>query len=196
MKATDFEKLASEITGKKITIWLLKDQTAKKYYEKSYIKFDTIQENTIYGISVESNTIDFDLKVGKIENLLKTFVTQYLNKYVVGSIYFAPNGDFMKHTKETAISTLHNLSVRNAYLLCYSTNYGIGVWNIFVSKKVFNDLVELIKKQLVSEDISYNNEYSEAHWVYRFKFSGGALDHNLMVEKLKLFVKVLGDSSR
>jgi hypothetical protein len=44
----------------------------------------------------------------------------------------------------------------------------------------------LIKKQLVSENISYKNEYSEAHWVYRFKFSGGALDHNLMIEKLKL----------
>jgi hypothetical protein len=98
---------------------------------------------------------------------------------------YISEGEFIKHTKETAFRTLHNLSIRNAYLLCYSTNYGIGVWNIFVCKDIFKSLVDLIRNELVNENVSYANEYSEAHWVYRFKFSGSAIDHNLMEEKLK-----------
>jgi hypothetical protein len=49
----------------------------------------------------------------------------------------------------------------------YNTTYGVG---IFMPSWCENQINEL-KTRLDSLNIKYTTQYSEAHWVYRFKFS-------------------------
>ena len=186
MNARNFEKIVSEISGRKIFISELVNQDAKKWYDKKYVDTDIIKEGTIYGVCVDDvRMICFDLKVGKFENLLKTFVTQYVNKYLCTTWRIDEDGSFVKHTKETAKSSLHEVSPRYGYLCAYSTQYGIGVWNLFVNA----DAKELIKRELskllTESNVTFKNEYSDAFWAYRFKFSGNYLDHNIILKKLE-----------
>lgn len=184
MKVIDFAIITKDITGKSINILILKNQDEKKWYQKEYEKTDEINENTVYGVSFD-RTLQFDLRVGKIENLLKTFVTQYINKYLMTIEYIDENGLFAKHTKETAGKTLNNIHPRNGYLYAYSTNYGIGVHNVYVCKTTQKKVNDAIKEILTSSDIEFKNELSDALWVYRHKFSGSYLDHNLIIEEMK-----------
>lgn len=64
--------------------------------------------------------------------------------------------------------------------LAYPTTYGIGVFIIFGGKRTGQE-IELIKKELESRNIQYQNEFSKAHWVYRFKISKAKEN----IEKLK-----------
>ena len=51
----------------------------------------------------------------------------------------------------------------------YPTTYGIGVWLFynFHAKENIQQVEEIMKER----DIEYYNEYSDKHWVYRFKVS-------------------------
>lgn len=191
MLSKNFEAIAKDITGVNIEILVLENQAAKKWYEKTYIKTDRISENTIYGISIE-NSVAFDLKVGKIESLLRTFITQYINKYML-STYCVENGELVKHTKETALRTLSNVQPRHAYMCAYSTNYGVGVWVFYVKKETIETVNNAIFSILKAKGINYNNEYSEAGWVYRHKFSGSYQDHNIIINEL---AKVLSEKTQ
>lgn len=51
----------------------------------------------------------------------------------------------------------------------YPTTYGIGVWVIYNS--FAKDEIGEITKILDERGIEYYNEFSEAHWTYRFKIS-------------------------
>lgn len=50
----------------------------------------------------------------------------------------------------------------------YPTSYGVGVEVIFGERKETNEAIEHF---LQDEGIEYTNEYSNARWVYRYKFS-------------------------
>jgi hypothetical protein len=183
MKAIDFETIIKDITGNDLKVRLLENQDAKKWYEKIYVKCDIITEQTIYGIFFDGHII-YDFKLGKIESLLKTFITQYVNKHLVKTCYLK-DGNIINHTKETAFKTLSNIQPRNAFMCAYSTNYGVGTWNIYIpleSKKLLNDTIKSI---LINKGIEFKNEFSEAGWVYRHKFSGNYQDHNLIIDEIK-----------
>jgi hypothetical protein len=58
------------------------------------------------------------------------------------------------------------LKIQNARF--YTTSYGLGVDVIFGNK---TDTIDTIRKHLEANNILFSEEYSEAHWVYRFKIS-------------------------
>lgn len=191
MERIEFNNLIKTITNiKDIELFILENQDAKKWYEKTYnSNFTTITENTTYGI-VFDNVVQFDFKIGKLDNLFKTFITQFISKHLT-KIPYLENGDFKYHTKESALRTLQINSNRLGFELCYSTNYGIGVWQILIPKDKLEAMKLKIEILLKSKGIQFKNEYSEARWVYRYLIDGSYLDHNILVDKLrqiKIFV--------
>ncbi len=175
----EFESLVSDIlhvSGYEeiVKLWLLENQSAKKSYEKKYIPFIDIEEDTIYGVSLNGN-IEFDIKVGKIESLLKTFITQFSSKYK--SIVLS-GGEFKDETKEdirkNIISKNQN---RVSDGLFYTTLYGIGFWAIFCRKADYKDLSGL-SEYLKSKGVTFRNEWSEACWSFRFVICGSIELHN------------------
>jgi hypothetical protein len=53
----------------------------------------------------------------------------------------------------------------------YATTYGIGVESLWVSSKNLKENQASIENELDSLGIKYTTEYSEAHWVFRYKIS-------------------------
>ena len=184
MDLTYFETLISTLTGRKIKVYILENQQAKKWWDKKYIETNSIEEDTIYGISID-NSIAFDFKTGKIDSFLKTFVTQYISKYAI-TCYVLINGEMVKPTKEQAFNNLKlsNSERLGAYLF-YSTNYGIGFWQIFTSNNAKEKATNILFNLLKTKNIIWTNEDSEAGWVYRTKFAGSYLDHNEVIKELQ-----------
>jgi len=56
----------------------------------------------------------------------------------------------------------------------YPTSYGIGVETIYKMTGNFDQICALIEKKLNSFGIKYKTEYSDAHWVFRYKISQSA----------------------
>ena len=126
MKKIDFEKLINEILKEygfeyEIRLGLLIDQNAKKWYDKKYrFDFDEITENTKYCVYYD-NMVEFDIKVGKIDNLLKSFLTQFSSKV---QIY---KGDGVWFSKKEIFNGIVEKNTNRVYSgLFYTTLYGIG----------------------------------------------------------------------
>jgi len=172
MKKQEFEQLVSDITGETITLWILKNQNAVKWYDKKYLKnFDTITPETKYGVSVnDGSMIDFDFKSGKnIDNLLKTFITQYASK---NQQYGIVDGEVRRLNKKEVLDKIVERNQDRVHKgLFYTTLYGIGLWDFFNSTMVHNLLDKEMGSFLKSKGIEYSNEYSDAAWVYRYKFT-------------------------
>lgn len=63
---------------------------------------------------------------------------------------------------------LFDNNINNNFII-YPTTYGIGVWCIFNwnAEKYISQVTEIMERN----GIEYQNEYSDAFWVYRFKIS-------------------------
>lgn len=184
----EFETLVTEILknsgyNEDIKLWLLNDQSAKKWYDKIYTSsFKYIEENTIYGISYGDRFIEFDLKVGKIENLLKTFITQFSSKY---KRMVCIDGIFEYQKKETIQKQIIEKNQDRVYKgLFYTTLYGIGFWAVFCMSKDIDDTFKLIK-YLNGKNVPYTNELSDAGWVIRFKINKTIEFHNELLTNFK-----------
>lgn len=190
MKLIELNNTLSELFGETIILTELIDQSAKKWYEKEYINSRKItweyefKLDFVYGVIV-SDIIQFDFCVKSYDNLFKSFFNNFVSKYYCKRYDFE-TGEF--YTKERAISELKlkfdNARVSNG--LMYSTNYGIGVWNIMMPKKWIDYTCESIEKKLNELNIKYTTEFSEAYWVFRYCFDGNYIDHNKIVESIKL----------
>lgn len=53
----------------------------------------------------------------------------------------------------------------------YATSYGIGIESLFVGSKNLKENQTSIESELDSLGIKYTTEYSDAHWVFRYKIS-------------------------
>lgn len=185
MDKLQFLNLVSEITAQRINILVLENQTAKKWFEKTYIPCDVIKPNTRYIVYADGDQI-FEFKTGKLENLLKTFITQYISKYAVKTYKFSPNGEIVNPTKEECLAQLCVNSSRLKWELSYSTNYGIGIWQIFMPTAKINEIKKTIETLLNEKGFSYETETSEAGWVWRYIITGNSyLDNNLLIEQLQ-----------
>jgi len=182
-----FECLVSNILHKsgyeeKVQLWLLENQSEKKSHKKKYITFDNIEEDTIYGVSLNFWNIEFDIKVGKIESLLKTFITQFSSKYK--SIVIV-DGEFKNETKEEIRKNIIEKNQnRVSDGLFYTTLYGIGFWAIFCRKADYKDLSGL-SEYLKSKGVPFRNEWSEACWSFRFVINGSVEFHNELLTNFK-----------
>jgi hypothetical protein len=65
----------------------------------------------------------------------------------------------------------------NTNMNCYPTSYGIGIFCFFGMPSDITDVESYLNKN----NIEFINEYSQAHWVYRFKIS----KKNENIKKLK-----------
>ena len=185
MNKQSFKELVCNITGEDINIKILINQDAKKWYDKTYKDFETITEDTIYGIIIEK-TVVFDFKVGKFDSLLKTFITQYINKYAIKIAQYTKEG-VIYPTKEQVFNDLkNNNSQRLGAYLFYSTNYGIGLWQIFMNNDTLNKSKLYLDSLLKNNNITFKNENSEAGWVYRWIFEGNYLDHNEIIKQINV----------
>ena len=122
MNKLQIENFAKSLDGENITFHL---QTAfgKWYNQKFTSDFENIEIDKSYGVCVDGSTIDFIFKVGKKhENILKIFVTQYINKYKVKNslIWCDKKCTIINETKEQVIKKLKN-SVRVNKYFYYTT---------------------------------------------------------------------------
>lgn len=76
-----------------------------------------------------------------------------------------------------AMNRLINESGYSGRFFVYPTTYGIGVW-IFYNFQASKNIAD-VERILKSKGIEYTNEYSDKHWVYRFKISKQEADKYL-----------------
>lgn len=187
MKKEIFNELINEILSLykiDVKILLLQNQHATKWYDKTYTNnFDEIKENTIYGISI-NGIIDFDFKVGTIDNLLKKFITTFTTKYK--HVDVSSTIELRYKTKEELRDEILKYNKDRIYKgLFYTTLYGIGYWCIFSTKKD-NEIALQLHEYLKNNNIKYSNEYSEAGWVYRFKINKSVTEHNTLLNNFNI----------
>jgi len=186
MKIEEFEQLASDIVDDKITLHILKDQAAKKWYDKEYVRAKgEILNDTIYGVCIDSGMIDFDFKTGKNkDSLLKTFISQYSSKV---SKYDLIDGQVQKLNKKQVLDIVVKRNENRVHKgLFYTTLYGIGLWDFFNSSMVHNILHKEIDAFLKANGVKYTNEYSDARWVFRYKFNMDIESTNELLSKFKI----------
>ena len=157
------------------------------WYMQEYTNiFDCIETETTYGVSVNSNDIDFIFKTGKKQdNILKTFVTQYINKYKVKNTFEFINGQVVNPSKKEVIKRLKNQDRVNKYYF-YTTLYGIGYFCYFMSQKAHVKTKKLLSEYLESKKIDFKNEFSEAGWVFRFVINKEVKIHNELLTEFNI----------
>lgn len=182
-----FETLINEILSASgithtVTFRLIEDQNSKCYY-KNNIGFTDFIENTKYAVIYDGYN-QFTLKVGKIENLLKTFITQYCSRLTA---YRQDEQGYWGTVliKKEVFAKIVNANQDRVYKgLFYTTLYGIGFWAIFSTKKDVETAGSLAN-YLKSNNIEYKNEWSDAGWVYRFKTGKDVLTNNNLLENFQ-----------
>lgn len=190
MKAEQLQKFATELIGKRVTIYK-KDMLIPEYqnqYQNQYHNYKiTIETESIYGVCID-NVIEYDFKTGKkYDNILKTFVTQYINKYATKQVL---NWDvdkccFTYPDKKEVLNALKNNHRIHKYYF-YTTLYGIGYFCYFMSSKAHDKAKKLLSEYLNSKKIDFKNEFSEARWVYRFLINKDVKLHNKLLENLEI----------
>jgi hypothetical protein len=185
MNKIQLQNFANSLDGENIKFHL--QTTGGEWYEQKYTNvFDNIELNTSYGVCVDGSTIDFIFKVGKkYDNILKTFVTQYINKYKVKNTYILVDGKVTNPKKIDVINKLKN-SNRVAKYFFYTTLYGIGYFCYFMNDKTQKETNFLLKNYLDSLKISFKNEFSEAGWVYRFVINKDVKIHNNLLNNFNI----------
>ena len=184
----EFENLINEILSQtdfdvNIKIMELQNQQAKKWYDKTYIDCDVIEGGKRYGIYYD-DMIQYDYKAVKIENLLKSFLLSFSRNYK----HFELVDGYIKQVNDKD-STLEHIIAKNQNRvyrgLFYTTLYGIGFWSIFASKRDI-EVAKDLAQYLQSKKIDYINEWSDAHWVYRFKINKEVELHNKLLSEFKI----------
>lgn len=167
-----------------VKLMKLKNQDAKKWYDKEYSRnTEIIEENTIYGVYID-DSIEFEFKTGKIDNLLKSFLTNFARKYT--TYEFSEDGFARKVNNKIILNKIITKNRDRVYKqLFYTTLYGIGFWAIFAFTKDLPD-VKKLKDYLNENDIKFTNEFSDARWVYRFKINKDVAIHNQLLENFKI----------
>lgn len=190
MKIKELNQTLSNLFHESVILLELKDQTAKKWYDKSYCipKDENFIEGLIYGVRI-NDMIEFDFSVKSIDNLFKSFFTNFINKYKVKCIDYEASqreGLIKYYTKETAqkYTVARFKETRASNGIMYSTNYGIGIWFIFMPMQWITNSCTLIESKLKELNIPFSNEFSDAQWVYRYIINGNYLDHNKIIESI------------
>lgn len=187
----EFEELINDILHKAgydvvIHLLLLIDQTATKWWEKKYTKeFEDITENTKYGIFYSNSSyVEFDFKTGKIDNLLKSFITQFSTKYRYLQEDKNGHWNYVTDKEKVQKTIIEKNQDRVSKGLFYTTLYGIGFWAIFCSKQDV-EVAKMLADYLKSKGVIYSNEWSDAGWVYRFVIGKEIELHNLLLKEFK-----------
>ena len=119
----------------------------------------------------------YSFKSGKIDNLLKAFITTFSNKHKI--LVQLENGtyDYKVQKEKVQKTIIEKNQDRVSKGLFYTTLYGIGFWAIFCSKQDI-EVAKMLADYLKSKGVIYSNEWSDAGWVYRFVLKGTNVDFN------------------
>ena len=188
MKKEIFEQLSNEILScinVKVSLMLLEDQTAKKWYDKTFTSnFEDITTETNYGVFINGYCY-FEFKTTKKE---ETFFKSFLNTFCRKYTYSVMEDGFIVEKKPTEIMDV--LKAKNSDRvfkgMFYTTLYGIGIFSLFLSDKAIENLKNTLGSYLKESGIDYRNEYSEAGWVYRFVINKEVSIHNKLLENYKI----------
>ena len=120
------------------------------------------------------------------ENLFKTIINSilaYLKKRDVSNL---------KEKKETRLREdfFDAFKIKNSnyfnHNLVYATTYGLGYYCLLLNEVKFNEINKKISQFLDKRKIDFKNEFSDACWVYRFKFRGLKEDNKKLLYNLIL----------
>lgn len=129
------------------------------------------------GYSCESTTsekanelhLGFDLSTDRyIGKSIKATKKETTFEYIMDKI----NTDNVYKSFSDKFNELLKAKNIKAGLNCYPATYGIGVFNLFNAEK--SETKQTIETLLNSTGVKFENEYSEAGWVYRYKISKSA----------------------
>ena len=67
----------------------------------------------------------------------------------------------------------------------YPASYGIGVWAAMTYKNTHSEDRDAIEKALTNLGVEFTSEYSDAHWVFRYKISKSKQN----IEKINKFLQ-------
>jgi len=181
MNASQLENFAQQITGKSVKIY--KPENNLKY-ASYYPHTGNIEPQTKYGIYF-NGVIQFDFVTGKnIDSFFKCFITQYINKFMTKQFLMIDN-ELRQLTKIECISKLKNDNRVYKHLF-YTTLYGIGMFAFFTSENSLKKVNETLGGYLSSLGVTYDNEFSEAGWAYRFVIGKSVTEHNELLEKFEI----------
>lgn len=178
-----FEKLVSAIVDEPIRFELLENQSAKKWWDKRYVKAQEFTPSTTYGVIIDG-VIDFDFKTTTdLDGILKSFISQYTSKRKASDYV---DGQMVTLSKKQLLDRIvQKNSDRVHFGLFYTTLYGIGLWDFFNSQLSHRILTDTLSKFLLDNGVKFSNEYSDAMWVYRFKFNTHIEQTNELLRKFK-----------
>ena len=183
----DFEILVNDILSnaginKKIKIFKLINQSAKKWYDKSFENCESLEAGIIYGVSIDS-VIDFEFKVSSLDSLLKSFLTKFTNKVKEVKTF---DLDIIYYSKSELLDRIIDSNKDRVHRGCfYTTIYGIGFWAIFSSAED-KEVAKELALYLNTKGVNFSNEWSEARWVYRFVIKQGVEKHNELLSKFEI----------
>ena len=181
METTELINFINDFTEKNVKIY--KPENTKKY-AAYHLYNGEIQPGQKYGVYFD-NILQFDFITGKNEdNFFKCFVNQYINKYQSKQMIFE-NGELIYPTKKQCIEKLKN-SERVKKSMLYTTLYGIGIFCFFMSEKTLRIYDKTVSDFLKNKNIDFNNEFSEAGWVYRFVIKKDIEIHNKLLKELEI----------
>lgn len=144
------------------------------HFMDDYMNDVTPENATILSIGWEiidgqpSGYIGKDLKAPKKMEISYEWVSEKINKQNV----------FVNFCEK------FNLFLKTKGLRGYATSYGIGIESLFVGSQNLNENQSSIENELNSLGIKYTTEYSDAHWVFRYKISQAK-------ENIELLTKVI-----
>ncbi len=139
---------------------------------KSIFEFEKI----IVKIKVTDNYFnDFSFLIPKNpENLFKSLINSILAFLKKQDDYSKKLGFMESNYKDDFFKAfkIKNSNYFNNYLV-YATTYGLGYYCLLLSQNQFNNINKQLEAFLKENNINnYKNEFSDACWVYRFKFKG------------------------
>lgn len=199
MNAENFQKLIQQITGRELII------------DTDDIEILPGKEYRVYRpLKFSGGSSSFKWKAATTdEKLLRSFITAFTTKYrepnpdsynytYGGKVYtweertpeerefaYFHHASHM-YSKEMLLKQVEdnfNLPEMQAALIrygFYSTNYGIGIFCYFETQYV-RAAIETMKQHLSRLSIPFNNEYSDARWVLRFKLGLTKEQHTAML---------------
>ena len=145
------------------------DYETRKEYEEHIADFcNQIIDRHCDPYEYDRLYIEYDGKlIIKKENIKSKEITiDYIDKLIAKNekAYSGYYGEFAKNMQRL----LKENGLANDFSV-YPTTYGIGVW--VICNWNAKDDIDKVTQILDERGIEYYNEYSEAHWVYRYKVS-------------------------
>ena len=202
MTTINFQNLIRLITDRD---FFIKTEDTELQFEKEYC---------IYRIlPVSKRSVCFYWKTPKTdEKMLRSFITSFTSKYrepnpanyTTRSPYFSPSWHEMTvenqefaychhssnmYSKENLLKQIEanfskdGISTGLMKYGFYNTEYGIGIFCFWMTAGV-NSAIEAMKIHLQRLSIPFNNEFSDARWVFRFKIGLTKENHLSIINQL------------